>query len=570
MNTDIKQQSEPQKAVIYCRVSSKSQLQGSGLDSQEHRCREYAKERGYSVEAVFPDDVSGGGDFMNRKGMVALLNFLDDNPFENYVVVFDDLKRYARDTEFHLKLKREMEVRGARRDCLNFRFEDTPESKFVETVLAAQGELEREQNRRQVLQKMKARVEQGYWVKKAPRGYLYEKAKGGGKVLVRDPALFSIVQNVLEGFASGRFGSQAEVKRHLESQPIYPKDTPTGLVRQQSVVRLLRRPVYAGMVYAPKWGVSMREGKHEAMISMATHNRIKDILERGVYAPSRADTRPDFILRGAVCCDGCSKPLTAGYSKGKMGKRYAYYWCQQKGCDQRSKTIPRDKLEGEFAALLKSVQPAPSLLKVAIAMLTELWDRQSRDASSRMAIYQEQVASADAEIAKLVDRFVDTTNPRLIAAIENRIEEHERVKLAAEQKLAEGGGPLMPIENVIKLSLKYLSAPYTLWESGRSDLQRLVLKLTFAGHLRYRKGDGIKLPELSLPFNLFKHLGGNMSALTPAFAGNCEMVPRGRIELPTSSLPIMTTALLLLNFGFCARCMNTVQSARTNRVEIRT
>lgn len=86
----------------------------------------------------------------------------------------------------------------------------------------------------------------------------------------------------------------------------------------------------------------------------------------------------------------------------------------------------------------------------------------------------------------------------------------------------------MPIENVIKLSLKYLSAPNKLWESGRLDLQRLVLKLTFSGHLRYRKGEGIKLPELTLPFNYFKHLGGNMSALTPAFAGKCEMVHLSR------------------------------------------
>lgn len=357
-------------------------------------------------------------------------------------------------------------------------------------------------------------------------------------MLVRDPELYPIVQNALEGFASGRFGSQAELKRYLEAQPAYPKDTPTGLVRQQTVVRLLQRPVYAGMVYAPKWGVSMRRGKHEAMISIATHNKIKDILERGVYAPSRTDTRQDFVLRGAVCCDGCGKPLTAGYAKGKT-KTYAYYWCQQKGCDQRSKTISRDKLEGEFEELLREVQPSPSLVNIAVEMLKDLWEKQSQDAESRLAVYREQLDRAESEIAKLVDRFVDTTNPRLVAAIENRIEEHERVKLAAEQKLAEGGGPLLPIESVIKLSLKYLSAPHKLWDSGRLELQRLVLKLTFAGHLRYRKGEGIKLPELTLPFNYFKHLGGNMSALTPAFAGKCEMVPRGRIELPASSLPMM-------------------------------
>lgn len=38
---------------------------------------EHALAKGYHVEAMFPDDVSGGGDFMNRPGMVALLSFLE-------------------------------------------------------------------------------------------------------------------------------------------------------------------------------------------------------------------------------------------------------------------------------------------------------------------------------------------------------------------------------------------------------------------------------------------------------------------------------------------------------------
>ena len=47
-------QTREQKAVIYCRVSGKKQkAEGSGLDSQEHRCRQYAEAKGYSVEAVF-------------------------------------------------------------------------------------------------------------------------------------------------------------------------------------------------------------------------------------------------------------------------------------------------------------------------------------------------------------------------------------------------------------------------------------------------------------------------------------------------------------------------------------
>ncbi|EEE36756.1 site-specific recombinase [Rhodobacteraceae bacterium KLH11] len=152
-----------QSALIYCRVSSaKQRIDGGGLESQEQRCRAFAAEKDLQVEAVFPDDVSGGGDFMQRPGMRAMLAYLDAQPDRNYTVIFDDLKRFARDTEFHLKLRREFAERGARIECLNFKIEDTPEGKFIETIIAAQGQLEREQNRRQVVQKMKARVENGF------------------------------------------------------------------------------------------------------------------------------------------------------------------------------------------------------------------------------------------------------------------------------------------------------------------------------------------------------------------------------------------------------------------------
>ncbi|MEM6467746.1 MAG: recombinase family protein, partial [Pseudomonadota bacterium] len=160
------------KALIYCRVSSARQrLDGGGLQSQEKRCRDHAAERGYTVMRVFPDDVSGGGDFMLRPGMVALLAYLDANPGDDYVVIFDDLKRFARDTEFHLKLRGAFRQRGASVECLNFRLDETPEGKFIETILAAQGQLEREQNGRQVRQKMEARMRRGYWTFQAPVGY---------------------------------------------------------------------------------------------------------------------------------------------------------------------------------------------------------------------------------------------------------------------------------------------------------------------------------------------------------------------------------------------------------------
>ncbi|MEM6712483.1 MAG: recombinase family protein [Pseudomonadota bacterium] len=87
----------------------------------------------------------------------------------------------ARDAEFHLKLKREMDVQGAIRKSPNFNFLDTPEGEFIETIIAAQGVLERKQNGRQVAQKMRARMENGYYVHAAPIGYVYRKVESGAK-----------------------------------------------------------------------------------------------------------------------------------------------------------------------------------------------------------------------------------------------------------------------------------------------------------------------------------------------------------------------------------------------------
>jgi site-specific DNA recombinase len=161
-------------ALIYCRVSSrKQQREGDGLNSQEHRCRQHAAMRKYPVEKTFLENVSGGLDIVERPALQELLRYLDGrkNSGLHYVVIFDDHKRFARHTEMHLRLRKELERRSARVEYLNFTIEETPEGEFIETMLAAQAQLERQQNGRQTKQKTKARLEKGFWTFRAPVGY---------------------------------------------------------------------------------------------------------------------------------------------------------------------------------------------------------------------------------------------------------------------------------------------------------------------------------------------------------------------------------------------------------------
>lgn len=496
------------KAVIYCRISSKKQKEGSGLESQEHRCREYAERHGYDVEAVFPDDVSGGGDFMNRPGMVALLAYLNAQSDKGYVVIFVDLKRFARDTEFHIKLRREFKLRNAFVECLNFKFDDTPEGKFIETIFAAHGALEREQNGRQVIQKMKARVEQGFWVFQAPIGYCYTKAKRGGKELIRDEPAASIVQEALEGFASGRFGSQTEVQRFFESQPEFPHDLPNGKVRTWKVTKILTSPIYAGYVQAPKWGVGLRAGQHEGLISLEISPKVQDRLQAGAMAPARKDINLDFPLRGFVTCGDCDKPLRSCWSKGKY-KKYPYYLCHTKGCQSYGKSIKRGKLESEFEDLLTRMSPSVGLLKLVRAMLEDAWDQRLTQMNEWRKAIRRDILKIEKQINMFLDRIVETTSGITITAYERKIVALENEKHLASEKLENSFKPKATFGQMIELSTRFLESPGKLWNSGNITLQKLVLRLVFTERLAYHRIEGYRTPKTTLPFKALGAIQGD-------------------------------------------------------------
>jgi len=495
-----------QKAVIYCRVSGRKQTKdGSGLNSQEHRCRQYAEAKGYEVEAVFPDDVSGGGDFMKRKGMVALLGYLDAHSDTNYVVIFDDLKRYARDVEFHLKLARMMQERGAARECLNFRFEDSPEGKLNETVTAAAGAYERESMARQNRQKSIARLEQGFAVQSIPPvGYRYNRSSVGGQVLERDEPNASIVQEALEGYATGRFASHVEVRRFLETHPQFPK-AENGKIHKMFVIRMLRQCLYAGFVESKAFGVSIRKGKHSGLISADTYERILNRLDQKAYAPTRKDIKQDFPLRGAVCCSECNTILTAGWCKGKRQK-YPYYFCRKKGCSQYGRMIRRDVIEREFTELLADLKPSRGVVRSAARMFADLWEHQAGQAKAVADSLNGEIRNIEGKIDQLVENTLHVSKGRVLGAIEARIDQLEREKLILQEKAANSGRPIKSFEEMFEHSMSFLTNPCKLWDSGCFDLQRTVLKLVFSEPIKYRRKEGFRTPQTALPFQLLNQI----------------------------------------------------------------
>jgi site-specific DNA recombinase len=495
-------------AVIYARVSSQKQVtQGHGLDSQETRCRDYAKGKGYEVIAAFHEE-GITGKLMDRPRMKEMLSFLRKHRkhYPNCIVIIDDISRLARDIETHIKLRTAILDAGAKLESPTLEFGEDSDSRLVEMMLATVAAHQREKNAEQVTNRMKARFMNGYWCFNHAIGYRFQTVKGHGKMLVRDEPVASIIQEALEGYASGRFESVTEVRRFLHAQPDYPK-SPDGNVNFQSVTNMLERSLYAGYMDMPKWGIKLHPGKHEPLISLQTWQAIQDKMQGKAKAPARTSINEDFPLRGFVTCGCCNHPLTASWSKGRS-KRYAYYYCHNKGCEAYRKNIKQDVIEGEFEVLLKELQPSATLYHAVLDMMKDLWKNRIASFKQSLGTVRREIVKIERKAAQVMDRLLQADSPVLIKAYEKEIQKLEETKLSYQEKLTKKDKAKPDFEETFRTALNFLANPWKLWASDRLEHQRMVLKMVFATNLSYVKNEGFRTAETTLPFKVLAGFQG--------------------------------------------------------------
>jgi site-specific DNA recombinase len=359
--------SKIKKAVIYCRVSSIKQTKvGDGLKSQEATCREFARQRGYEVVAVFSDDLSGK--LLKRPGMKEMLAYLRARRREPHAVLIDDISRLARHIRTHFELRDAISRVGATLESPTMMFSDDDEPNFEEIVRAGLSHEQRRANAGQTKARMRARLLNGFWPFFAMPGYKFVRSPNRVKILVRDEPLASVLDEALEGYASGRFETQTDVQRFLDTQPCYPLNSHIS-----RVTSLLTRPIYAGYLEYEPWGISLRKGVHEPLISFETYKKNQARLSGAANVPTRKNLNFDFPLRGFVVCGDCGGLLTACWSQGRSAK-HPYYLCIKRGCPSYKKSIKRDVIEGQFRELLESLRPSPEFFQIAYEMFEEHWN----------------------------------------------------------------------------------------------------------------------------------------------------------------------------------------------------
>ncbi len=271
---------------------------------------------------------------------------------------------------------------------------------------------------------------------------------------------------------------------------------------------MLERPLYAGYITHERWGLHMQPAQHEPLISLETWHKIQNRLsgrtKDDACAPIRADTRPDFPLRG---------------------------------CENRRKNIRKDDIEGDFEALLMGIQPSPKASNAILDMLRDLWDKQLVKANSAVKTAKADIKKLEDKAAQVMERILATTSPMLITAYEKEIQRIEEEKLLLEEKTLKSPENFKTFEEAYPTALEFLANPWKLWASDKIEDRRMLLRLAFTGRLPYHRKHGYPTAKTAIPFKDLANFKTNNSGMVPS-AGLEPASPCGLRILSPLCLPI--------------------------------
>lgn len=384
--------------VIYCRVSSKEQLEGTSLDSQELACRDYARAHQIAILKIFLEQ-GESAKFADRTQLLELIDFCRQHKGDVQVLLVWKLDRFARNVEDHYSIKATLAKYGVRIVSVTEPIEADPNGKLMETILAGFAQFDNDIRAMRTVQGMRRKIQEGIFPWKPPFGYLSATTRGEKKTESDRPdqPLFGLLQKAWREFATGAY-TKAEIRRLLTSWGVVTRKGQP--ISAQSLDNLFRNRYYAGFVVDP-WSGEEHEGRHVPMVTSEEFARVQQVIGRRRRALSHHRARPEFPLRGHVRCAACRRYLTGGFSRGRS-RRYAYYSCYARPCASRRKSVSVQAVHDEFEDFLDQATLKPEARPALRQMIVQVAAERRASAHSTTARVAERLATVKRETQKLI------------------------------------------------------------------------------------------------------------------------------------------------------------------------
>ena len=395
-------------AIIYCRVSSRDQVEGTSLESQEIACREYALKHQLNVSQVFIEE-GESAKFADRTQLLNLLAYCKQRQHHVAFLIVLKIDRFARNVEDHFAIKGKLRTYGVQVVSVTEPIQADANGKLLETILAGFAQFDNDVRSFRTTQGLQQRLKDGIFPYHPPMGYL--PPRQGRKTVPDqpDPTTFDHLQRAWKLLVTGAY-TKSDIVRFLNGLGV--RTIHGSPITKQLVDHIFKNPYYAGILRDRQSGTEY-DGRHVAMVTREEFARVQIILGRRTNSHPHLRLNPVFPLRGTVRCPTCSEVMSSSFAKGRH-ERYPYYLCFRKGCPTRSRSYQMAAVHQEYSDFLRSHSIDGRLSTILVQDLSTLTsdDFQSARASERLRKEERQ------RIQARLQELVTMRSQQLISDVE--------------------------------------------------------------------------------------------------------------------------------------------------------
>jgi site-specific DNA recombinase len=480
-------ETEPaESAAIYVRVSSTGQLgrdgdeDGYSIPAQVEACKKEAISRGAEVAKVYIERAESAKSD-DRPVLQYMLRELPSLAVK-YLIVHK-VDRLARNRLDDATLYQKLVGMGIKLVSASENIDETPAGQLMHGMLATFAEYYSNNLATEIMKGLQRKHEQGGTPFKPPIGYLSKRELIGAqdiRSVIVDPMRAPLVKLAFTLYSTGEWPLH-RLAAHLEEEGLRSRGTrryPERPLGANRINALLRNPYYIGIV---AWNGQRYPGKHDRLVDEDTFDKVQELLTAANIKGERPQKHHHY-LRGTVVCDECLGRLLYGRHRGRSGRRYEYFCCNNRTvrrrttqCSSGHSSVPT--VEEEVQALYRTLRLDPKVREAVRAELRqELTDRTGlieREAER----HERALRAIEAKQEKLVQLFYkDLVTEDVFAAEQAKLKDEQR---AATHLQSIAAAQLDDVQAALELALSRISKPYEVYTEGTETERRIMNRAIF-------------------------------------------------------------------------------------------
>ena len=277
------------RAVIYCRVSTKEQVEeGNSLATQERNCREFAAKHGFAIASTFIEQ-GESAKTADRTELKKLVAFCTVKKNAVAAVIVYKIDRLSRNTDDYSHIRMMLKKSNTEIRSTSENFEDTPAGRFMENIIANVAQFDNDVRAERCKGGMHDAVRDGRYVWMAPYGYSNVRVNGKATIAPNKDA--HLIQKAFEMVAKQQL-PVLQIHRNLITEGMV--NASGKPISRAHFYRLLKNELYVGWIN--KFG-ERHKGAFNSIISDGLFYKVQRTLSGQRHNYQRNQTGSTGVYR---------------------------------------------------------------------------------------------------------------------------------------------------------------------------------------------------------------------------------------------------------------------------------